>query len=645
MDGDNQYFCDNCKTKRNAARKTKLTNLPPILNLQLLRFVYDRNSGYKKKLSSRIKFSEILDLNSYMEQDTDQSNKNVYQLGAILMHVGKTAYSGHYTAQIKNFQSNEWFNFNDEVITKIKKKQQLGCTDDEVDSANKKNDESQKDQEQKQAVKTFSTANAYLLVYYRSDLIEKMPKEEEQLMSDSNQSQIIQVDNELLENWFSNLHTNKMGQNELKNTERTLIHSIYEQLWLNIYDPNKPVSSTSTTNNQKRITNRQKVASKDIIELSDGFETKQKSILKTQDKSLYYFISVDFIRKLICGEFNQSQTDLASSNFTNKYLCAHKLLNPLAINRLKLVSRKGLELMCKVYSVNLADIGALEAYNNQTTRCWTCVTSCFEYLKCKDKLKQDAKLFKQLLKFEFDPMSCEKNGRRSLEANEIIQKHKEEEGNSNVLIEKNSCDENDVILIEKQESGDNEQEDELKSEDCSENNKENRQGKEYWYWVGKETLKQWQNLAIKKYECKLPSFKFADSLTISPEQNGHKPDIIEETNDIQNEIQEIQSVSTASVLDSNPGSSLNYFNEDIICVHNNLSPTQNKRLVCAELWNQIFYQYFYSNQTENGAQSDSNEQNTDITNETKQFIFTNENRECKICLVNYTFDFKTFFSP
>lgn len=60
------------------------------------------------------------------------------------MHVGKTAYSGHYTAQIKNFQSNEWNNFNDEVITKIKKKQQLGCTDDEVESAGKNPEDSKK---------------------------------------------------------------------------------------------------------------------------------------------------------------------------------------------------------------------------------------------------------------------------------------------------------------------------------------------------------------------------------------------------------------------------------------------------------------------------------------------------------------------
>ena len=112
MDGDNQYYCDNCARKSNAKRMTKLDSLPPVLNLQLLRFVYDRNSGYKKKLSTKIKFSELLDLKSFSE--TNKQEESVYSLGAILMHVGKTAYSGHYMAQIKNFQTNKWYQFNDE---------------------------------------------------------------------------------------------------------------------------------------------------------------------------------------------------------------------------------------------------------------------------------------------------------------------------------------------------------------------------------------------------------------------------------------------------------------------------------------------------------------------------------------------------
>jgi ubiquitin carboxyl-terminal hydrolase 48 len=139
MDGVNQYYCSNCDRKSNAKRMTKLTSLPPVLNLQLLRFTYDANTMHKKKLTNKIKFSENLDLNAFTKTSatikTEENASNIYSLGAILMHVGKTAYSGHYMAQIKNFEKNKWLQFNDEVITELKKKQQLGCTDEESEKA------------------------------------------------------------------------------------------------------------------------------------------------------------------------------------------------------------------------------------------------------------------------------------------------------------------------------------------------------------------------------------------------------------------------------------------------------------------------------------------------------------------------------
>ena len=43
-----------------------------------------------------------------------------YQLTAVLIHKGPTAYSGHYMAHIRDRNSNTWYNFNDEEIEKIK---------------------------------------------------------------------------------------------------------------------------------------------------------------------------------------------------------------------------------------------------------------------------------------------------------------------------------------------------------------------------------------------------------------------------------------------------------------------------------------------------------------------------------------------
>lgn len=42
LDGENRYFCESCQSKQSATRRIKLHNLPPTLNLQLMRFVFDR---------------------------------------------------------------------------------------------------------------------------------------------------------------------------------------------------------------------------------------------------------------------------------------------------------------------------------------------------------------------------------------------------------------------------------------------------------------------------------------------------------------------------------------------------------------------------------------------------------------------------
>ena len=42
LEGANRYSCDNCKSKQDATRRIQLLELPPVLNVQLLRFVFDR---------------------------------------------------------------------------------------------------------------------------------------------------------------------------------------------------------------------------------------------------------------------------------------------------------------------------------------------------------------------------------------------------------------------------------------------------------------------------------------------------------------------------------------------------------------------------------------------------------------------------
>ena len=51
----------------------------------------------------------------------------VYDLTAVLIHRGPSAYSGHYVAHIQDTTSKLWYRFNDEEITAMKgRKLQLG---------------------------------------------------------------------------------------------------------------------------------------------------------------------------------------------------------------------------------------------------------------------------------------------------------------------------------------------------------------------------------------------------------------------------------------------------------------------------------------------------------------------------------------
>ncbi|KAL2773244.1 ubiquitin carboxyl-terminal hydrolase 48 isoform 3 [Daubentonia madagascariensis] len=156
LEGDNRYFCENCQSKQNATRKIRLLSLPCTLNLQLMRFVFDRQTGHKKKLNTYIGFSEILDMEPYVEH---KGGSYVYELSAVLIHRGVSAYSGHYIAHVKDPQSGEWYKFNDEDIEKMEgKKLQLGIEEDLEPSKSQT-------RKPKCGKGTHCSRNAYMLVY------------------------------------------------------------------------------------------------------------------------------------------------------------------------------------------------------------------------------------------------------------------------------------------------------------------------------------------------------------------------------------------------------------------------------------------------------------------------------------------------
>lgn len=413
------------------------------------------------------------------------------------MHVGKTAYSGHYMAQIKNFDSKEWYQFNDEQITRIKKKQQLGCTDDEPQKS-----EQQDSSQSSTKSSSSSTSNAYLLVYYRKDLFEDAAGNElrQRLnvvsLSDAidKQKEEVERDNEAIETWHANLVSLKQDQKENRASERALMSSIYESLWCN-------------------------------------------------HSNEAFFIPTEFLKKWL-----SDPSDKTVLNSSQKYLCRHKKLNPLAVNRFKLVSKKGLEALMGFYGAKETEIGALEASNEETTRCLTCVSNIMAFIRLKERIKEDAKTLRNLLKSDVDE---------------------------------------DLIIL-----------DEIATNSMQEETVQMKSRR--YFWLGKESLRLWTNMAVKKLEAQLPTCKFNDcaesvvmgEVPVVQNDEGNNKENVMKSDEAAEDSVELGANSNASSSADLQARPITFsFNEEIICPHGNLMPTLNRRLVSVDVVT-LFGAYF-----------------------------------------------------
>ncbi|XP_061456822.1 ubiquitin carboxyl-terminal hydrolase 48 isoform X2 [Rhineura floridana] len=224
LEGDNRYFCETCQSKQNATRRIRLLSLPCTLNLQLMRFVFDRQTGHKKKLNAYIEFSELLDMVPFME---DKANVFVYELSAVLIHRGVSAYSGHYIAHVKDPQTGEWYRFNDEEIEKMEgKKLQLGAEEDLEPSKSQT-------RKPKCGKGVYRSRNAYMLVY-RLQTREKSLS----IRIPAFLQQLVERDNSKFEEWCT-----EMAEMRKQSVARGKIK--HEEQWLDESTPPKPIDNTA----------------------------------------------------------------------------------------------------------------------------------------------------------------------------------------------------------------------------------------------------------------------------------------------------------------------------------------------------------------------------------------------------------------
>ena len=110
--GDNQWYCERCKAKRDAERFTSWLIGPDVLVVLLKRFQYTA-AGFEK-LNVGIDFP-ISDLTIKVGPNGD---KHGYDLYGIVNHTGSLS-SGHYTAICKDESSQQWTMFNDHRVIPI----------------------------------------------------------------------------------------------------------------------------------------------------------------------------------------------------------------------------------------------------------------------------------------------------------------------------------------------------------------------------------------------------------------------------------------------------------------------------------------------------------------------------------------------
>ncbi|KAM3374314.1 ubiquitin C-terminal hydrolase 13 [Capsicum galapagoense] len=154
LDGDNKYHAEQ-HGLQDAKKGALFINFPPVLQLHLKRFAYD-STRHATKINDRYEFPLQLDLDrengKYLSPEADKSVRNLYKLHSVLVHTGGT-HGGHYYAFIRPTLSDQWYKFDDAIVTKEDAKRVL---------------------EEHGVEEELPQTNAYMLVYIRESDKEKI---------------------------------------------------------------------------------------------------------------------------------------------------------------------------------------------------------------------------------------------------------------------------------------------------------------------------------------------------------------------------------------------------------------------------------------------------------------------------------------
>ena len=115
LSGDDKFYCDTCCSLQEAQKCMRLKALPEVLALHLKRFKFFEQVQRYKKLSCRVVFPLELKLpNTSAGVSTPDK---LYNLFAVVIHVGSGPSHGHYVSMVKCH--GRWLCFDDDVVTPV----------------------------------------------------------------------------------------------------------------------------------------------------------------------------------------------------------------------------------------------------------------------------------------------------------------------------------------------------------------------------------------------------------------------------------------------------------------------------------------------------------------------------------------------
>lgn len=114
----NKFHCDLCGGHQEAEKRMKIKRLPKVLTLHLKRFKYTEDYSRLQKLFHRVVYPYHLRMFNTTDEADDPDR--LYELYAVVVHIGGNAYHGHYVSIIKT-KDRGWVLFDDEMVEPVDK--------------------------------------------------------------------------------------------------------------------------------------------------------------------------------------------------------------------------------------------------------------------------------------------------------------------------------------------------------------------------------------------------------------------------------------------------------------------------------------------------------------------------------------------